>query len=198
LICDIMGPLINLFVKLRPNFHVFRFPSDTFRILAAKATHDMMNSGAIKDLTAYLVSRFMLGGDVAEHPLTRIHNLAYNTFTGTSVKIYKHFWQLYRSGKFQAYNYGPHKNRQVYGSTIPINFLENFDKIDIPIHFCFGLHDNLIHPENVIHQFATLRSFHPDLAFLKATRHGHLEFTLGLDESVLGYILDALKREKTT
>jgi hypothetical protein len=89
----------------------------------------MMNSVAIKDLVAYLVSRFVLGGEVEDHPVKRVHNLAYNTFTGTSVKLYKHFWQLYNSGNFQAYDYGAQKNIVMYGCPTPTNFMNNYERL---------------------------------------------------------------------
>lgn len=191
-LCDIMGPLINAWLYFVPSFHVFRFPSDSARVWTAKAFHDLMNSGALATLSAYMFSRFLFGGAIQDHPVTKVHNLAYNTFTGTSVRTYRHFWQLYKSGKFQAYNYGEARNREVYGSPFPTDFLENYDLIDIPIHFCIGLRDNLICPSNVKHQYDVLHKFNPELAFLKASQNGHLEFTLGLDEPLVQYIMEAL------
>lgn len=196
LICDIMGPLINLWLYLVPNFHVFRFPSDSARIWTAKAVHTVMNSPALSTLAAYTLSRGLFGGNVTEFPFLKVHNIAYNSFTGTAVKIYRHFWQMYKAGKFQAYDYGEARNRQVYGQPKPIDFLENYDVIDIPIHYCIGLSDNLITPSNVIHQYNVLRELHPELAFLKASKNGHLEFTLGLDEPLLEYIMEALELDK--
>lgn len=82
-----------------------------------------------------------------DSPVAKVHNLAYNTFTGTSVNIYRHFWQLYLSfasfscqflrskrykvGKFQGFDYGTARNLEVYGQPQPINFMDHYDKIGI-------------------------------------------------------------------
>lgn len=42
-----------------------------------------------------MLSRFLFGGDIEESPVHKVHNLAYNTFTGTAVPILRHFLQLY-------------------------------------------------------------------------------------------------------
>lgn len=195
LLCKILGPIIEWSLNFIP-IYVFRFPSNAARIWTAKAFYDLMNSGALGTLAAYGLTRFLFGGDIEESPVRRIHNMAYNTFTGTAVPILRHFLQLYYSGKFQAYDYGTARNREIYGQPKPIDFLANYDLIDIPVHFCVGLDDNLISPSNVIHQYNVLREVHPELAFLKASKNGHLEFTLGLDEPLLRYMLEALAAEK--
>jgi hypothetical protein len=37
-----------------------------------------------------------------EHTFVNIHNMTYNIFTGTSVGIVKHFYQIWRRGRFQV------------------------------------------------------------------------------------------------
>ncbi|KAF2073330.1 hypothetical protein CYY_005348 [Polysphondylium violaceum] len=188
---DILAPLINIWLFLYP-IHVFRFPSESLKILIAKIYHDVMSNSPTKDLLVYLVSRYLLGGDIKNHPLTTIHNLAYNTFNGTSVKTYRHFWQIRKSRKFESFDYGPKKNMEMYGSKEPIDFLDHYDLIDIPIHFIMGLKDNLIDPANIIKHYSTLKKYHPKYAFLKASKNGHIEFTLGLDDQIRSYILNVL------
>ncbi|EGG13630.1 AB-hydrolase associated lipase region containing protein [Cavenderia fasciculata] len=197
-ICDILGPLINVWLWFCP-MHVFKFPSDTIRVIIAKIYHDVISNTPTKDLMVYLGSRFLLGGDTKNHPLEKIHNLAYNTFSGTSVKLYKHFWQMRKARKFQAYDYGSkQKNINVYGTPDPLNFLDHYDVINIPIHFVMGLKDNLIEPENIIKHYETLKKYHPELSFLKASKSGHIEFTLGLDDQILSYILRVLSSNQIT
>lgn len=188
---DILAPLINIWLFLYP-IHVFRFPSESLKILIAKIYHDVMGNSPTKDLLVYLVSRYLLGGDIKNHPLTTIHNLAYNTFNGTSVKTYRHFWQIRKSRKFESFDYGPKKNLEMYGSKEPIDFLDHYDLIDIPIHFIMGLKDNLIDPANILKHYSTLKKYHPKYAFLKASKNGHIEFTLGLDDQIRSYILNVL------
>ncbi|GAM20357.1 hypothetical protein SAMD00019534_035320 [Acytostelium subglobosum LB1] len=195
-IVDFLGPLINLWVSIFP-VYVFKFPSDTIRVITAKIYHDLMSNTPTKDLMVYLVSRFLLGGEMKNHPLEKIHNLAYNTFSGTSVKTYRHFFQIRKAKKFQAFDYGKQKNMELYGTPYPLNFLDHYDVINIPVHFIMGLNDNLIEPHNIIKHYSTLKKFHPEFAFLKASKSGHIEFTLGLDDQILNYILNILDASKT-
>ncbi|EGC28620.1 hypothetical protein DICPUDRAFT_100086 [Dictyostelium purpureum] len=190
-IVDILAPLINIWLYLYP-LHVFRFPNQTIKVLVAKIYHDVMSNLPAKDLLVYLVSRYLLGGDMRNHPLTTVHNIAYNTFNGTSVGIYRHFWQIRRSKKFEAFDYGPKKNLELYGTVEPLNILSHYNLIDIPIHFVMGLKDNLIDPVNIIKHYTTLKRYNPQLAFLKASKNGHIEFTLGLDDQIRSYILNVL------
>lgn len=111
----------------------------------------------------------------------------------------RHFRQIANSKRFQAYDYGEAKNRQVYGSPRPIDFGRNYDKIDIPIHFLLGLQDTLIEPINIIRQFSMLSDKHPQLAYLQSfSSSAHLDFTLGLDEEMIIYILKALRQTART
>ncbi|KAM9986075.1 hypothetical protein ACTFIZ_004332 [Dictyostelium cf. discoideum] len=196
-IVDILAPLINIWLYLYP-IHVFRFPNESIKVIIAKIYHDAMSNLPTKNLLVYLVSRYLLGGDTRNHPLTTIHNLAYNTFNGTSVLIYRHFWQIRRSKKFEAYDYGPKKNLEFYGTNEPLNFLDHYNLIDIPIHFVMGLKDNLIDPVNIIKHYVTLKRYHPELAFLKASKNGHIEFTLGLDDQIRSYCLNVLEITPST
>ncbi|KYQ92457.1 AB-hydrolase associated lipase region containing protein [Tieghemostelium lacteum] len=191
-ICDLFAPLLNIWLFLFP-MYVFKFPSETLRIVIAKIYHDVISNAPTKELLTYLASRYLLGGDIVDHPLTKIHNLTYNTFNGTSVKLYKHFWQLRKSCKFQTFDYGSaKKNMDAYGTKDPIDILDNYQVIDIPIHFIMGLKDNLIHPSNILKHYNTLKKHHPNLAFLKASKNGHIEFTLGLDDQIRSYVLNIL------
>eukprot|EP01112_Ceratiomyxa_fruticulosa_P008441 TRINITY_DN2189_c0_g2_i1.p1 TRINITY_DN2189_c0_g2~~TRINITY_DN2189_c0_g2_i1.p1 ORF type:complete len:757 (-),score=148.47 TRINITY_DN2189_c0_g2_i1:227-2497(-) len=150
-ICDVLGPVINLYIRLVPSFYVFRFPSESIRVLTAKTMHSLIHNPVTKDLVVYLISNLLLGGEPSIHPVARIPNLAYNTFSGTSVKIYKHFWQLYKRGRFEGYDYGSEKeNMEKYGTKTPPDFMEHYDLIDIPIYFVMGLRDNLIAPQNIM------------------------------------------------
>ncbi|KAK5575150.1 hypothetical protein RB653_010406 [Dictyostelium firmibasis] len=196
-IVDILAPLINIWLYLYP-IHVFRFPNESIKVIIAKIYHDAMSNLPTKNLLVYLVSRYLLGGDTRNHPLTTIHNLAYNTFNGTSVLIYRHFWQIRRSRKFETFDYGPKKNLELYGTSEPLNILNHYNLIDIPIHFIMGLKDNLIDPVNIIRHYVTLKRYHPELAFLKASKNGHIEFTLGLDDQIRSYCLNVLEITPST
>jgi len=195
ILMDVAGSSIDFMSKIAPSWAVLGIPTDHLQKLVTKMAMDAFNSGAISDLMLYFATKFVFGGDPLAHPLQRVPSLSYN-LTGTSVMMCKHFWQIRSTNKFCAYDYGPEENLKLYGTPKPVDYLEHYDKIDIPIHFCIGLKDVLIPPTNVIHQYSILRRHHPNLAFLKASQAGHLEFTLGLDDNLLAYILEALKLER--
>jgi hypothetical protein len=135
-----------------------------------------------------LFTALLLGGEIESHP---IHSIKpQNIFEGTSVTIYRHFAQLWRADKFQAYDYGSSKNTQVYGTPRPLSIIDNYDKIDIPVAFCYGAGDLLIPPENVKMHF---RAMNPALASLYEFDTGHLEFTVGLKDAHISKILEILK-----
>lgn len=95
---------------------------------------------------------------------------------------------------WKAFDYGSEKNMKVYGSAQPPDFGKNYGQVDIPIHFLMGLLDTLIEPINIIRQFSMLSDKHPNLAFLQSfPNSAHLDFTIGLDEEMINYILKALR-----
>jgi pimeloyl-ACP methyl ester carboxylesterase len=191
-LCKVVGPVLYKALHLFPVIHSFRFPSEIYRILVSKVIQDVKNSPAMKDLTSYFMTT-LLGGRASSHPFTKVHNLTYNTFLGTPVKIFFHFWQIYRARKFQAFDYGPARNLIEYKQPTPIDMFDNYDKIDIPIYFMMGLLDNLIEPVNIIKHFTTLARVHPTLASIKAFPDlGHLDFTLGVNEQLMTYIEEIL------
>lgn len=196
LVIRIAGPIIYLFLKLCPSIYAFRFPSEFTRALIAKLVEDINRSYSMRNLISYFLS-IIIGGQSEEHTFVNIHNMTYNIFTGTSVGIVKHFYQLWRRGRFQAYDYGKERNLKEYGQEQPIDFFDNYDKIDIPIYFVMGLSDTLIQPVSVIAHYFALEQHHPELAHLKAIpKIGHIDFTVGMNEILSRYILEVLQCKK--
>lgn len=59
-----------------------------------------------------------------------------------------------------------------------------------------GLGDTLIEPENVVKHYTTYHKARPSKAFLKAfPKNGHLDFTIGLTDAIMSYILRALQEQ---
>ncbi|KAL6069363.1 AB-hydrolase associated lipase region containing protein [Balamuthia mandrillaris] len=194
LLARVLGPIIERMIFWMPWLHTFRFPSDVIRLLTAKAIQDVRNTPATRELLALITSK-ILGGDPTDHPFTKVHNVTYNIFAGTSRGVFQHFLQLSRVSRFQAYDFGIEKNFQVYGTPSPPNFMDNYDKVNIPIHFLMGLDDTLIDPVNILKHYTTYATHKPHLAFLKAfPKTGHLDFTLGLTDAIVAYILKALPK----
>lgn len=114
-----------------------------------------------------------------DHPIHQVKTQ--NIFAGTSTKIYKHFVQIWRSGSFRAFDYGEAGNLRAYGTALAPRMLENYNLIDVPVHFVMGSKDNLIPCSNIMRHYNALHDVHPELAFLDEFSHtGHLEFTVGL------------------
>jgi len=84
-------------------------------------------------------------------------------------------------------------NQEIYGTPTPINFFENYDQIDIPIHFVAGMKDNFIKPESVITHYSVLQKFHPNLSFIKLLNIGHIDFTIGNKELLSSYLFRTLE-----
>ena len=76
---------------------------------------------------------------------------------GFSTDLCKHFYEIYRTGKFQAYDYGRKKNIDQYGTETPLNYLEHYHLIDVPINFFISMNDVLIRADDIIEHYNTLR-----------------------------------------
>jgi pimeloyl-ACP methyl ester carboxylesterase len=188
----ILGVPFDFIAKM---VYSFRFPSDTWRILIAKVVQDIRNHQGTRNLMNLMATKMMLGGNVENAAVTAIHNLSYNALNGTSSGVYRHFRQLARSRRFQCYDYGPRRNVLEYGSAQPLDILANYHSIDIPVIYGTSIKDTLIPPKNVVAQYETLRSYHPELAYLRIfERAGHVDFTLAADDDVVNFVFESVSR----
>lgn len=192
LFCKLFGPIVDVATHF---INAFRFPSDSWRVVAAKLIQDVRNHPGTRMLMNVMTARFLLGGDADRSAITSIHNLTWNSYNGTSVGVYRHFRQLARDGKFQCFDYGSRRNIIEYGSTRPLDILSNFHVVDIPVAFVSSIRDTLIPPECVVAQFETLRKYHPEASFLRVfEKAGHIDFTLGADDDVVDYVFSTLAK----
>ena len=114
---------------------------------------------------------------------------------GFSTNLCKHFYSIWKSGKFLAFDYGRVRNQEVYGTEQPLNYLEHYGLIDIPINFFISMNDALIRADDIIEHYNTLRSHHPSLAHVKLFEgFSHIDFTYGSHHSLTSEIVSALKR----
>jgi len=192
--CKLTGPLISLFLKLFPNVvYSFRIPN-IMRVFSAKIIEDMNKNYTTRKLASHLAYSLLGGDGDSDHVVVRVHNLAFHTFA-TSAKVFKHFWQIWKHQRFESFDYGYFGNIEHYGTERPIDFLANYDKIDIPVHFGMGLKDTLITPQCILAHYAALLRYKPDLAHLKAFPGvGHVDFTVGEKSSVSKYLLKTLNK----
>ncbi|PFX17933.1 lysosomal acid lipase/cholesteryl ester hydrolase-like [Stylophora pistillata] len=131
----------------------------------------------------------LCGFDVPQLNLTRLPVYVSHTPAGTSVKNLVHFNQLYKSSKFQMYDYGsPEKNKEHYGTaTVP---QYNASAITVPIALYYGGNDWLADPSDVKILMQKLTSKWYD-KYIAAWQH--LDFTWGLDAASVVYD-DIIKR----
>jgi pimeloyl-ACP methyl ester carboxylesterase len=196
-IVNIMGPIINLALWLFPWIHTLKFPSETIRLLVSKILEDVNNSFTGRTMISWCVAK-VIGGSIEDNTFVNLRNLTYNVFSGTSTGVFKHFWQCWIHKRFEGFDYGHSKNLSLYGTLKPIDFIDNYDKLDLPIYFVMGLNDTLIQPESIIYQYVSYKNVHPDLAFLKAfPRMGHIDFTVGASEKLIEFIMDTLSKNCT-
>lgn len=125
LLVPLTGPIINLALWLFPWIHTLKFPGQTIRLLVSKILEDINNSFTGRTMMSWGVAK-VIGGSIEDHPFVNLRNLTYNVFSGTSTGVFRHFWQIWTHKKFEGYDYGAAKNMQIYGTTKPIDFIENY------------------------------------------------------------------------
>lgn len=175
---------------------VVRFPGDLVRVLTAKLVRDIATLDPLRQL-ATLLPAWLLGGPrQGSHPIWRVHaRLPLNVLQGTPVKVLVHFAQLFSSGRFQAFDHGPRENFKRWPECggRPLDFGRLYGLLDVPTHFLAGMRDHLIPPSCIQAHFALLSARRPHLAHLRTMPDsGHLDFTLGLTEEILAYVVRAL------
>eukprot|EP00164_Ancoracysta_twista_P002456 GFYU01003255.1.p1 GENE.GFYU01003255.1~~GFYU01003255.1.p1 ORF type:complete len:478 (-),score=148.59 GFYU01003255.1:64-1344(-) len=186
-LCKITGPVIDATVS---NWiPAFSLRSDSAIGMIVKLVEDIKRLPAMRALFSWMLA-LLLGGDSKENPFTYANSMALNTlFSGTSSKVFKHFWQIFKTGRFQPWDYGKEKNLEMYGSEQPPNYLELYHTIDIPVHFILGLQDKLIDPVNIIHHYQCMKEQRPEFASVKMFADvGHIDFTYGLSDDHIGHI----------
>ncbi|XP_028397161.1 gastric triacylglycerol lipase-like [Dendronephthya gigantea] len=125
----------------------------------------------------------LCGYDKKQLNMTRLPVYVAHTPAGTSVKDVAHFAQMYKSGKFQMYDYGwRYKNRMHYGQSTPK--LYDVSKIRVPVALFSADKDWLATPKDVSKLKAKLKTvvFSKDLV-----SWDHLDFIWGMDAPSLIY-----------
>ena len=115
---------------------------------------------------------------------------------GFSIKIAAHMYKVYTDQKFTSFDFGPKLNKQVLGQETPINFLDHFDQIDIPITYYVSLDDNLTRADDIMIAYKALYAANKKLANIKIFNgFSHLDFTYINHHSMIMEILKSLKGE---
>ena len=105
-----------------------------------------------------------------------------------------HIYQCYKAGGFQAFDYGKKKNREIYGTDKPLNYLDHYHLINIPIHFFISMNDMLIRADDILENYNTLRKHHKELAFVKVFEgFSHMDFLYASHHNMLNEVIQTLK-----
>lgn len=138
----------------------------------------------------------LCGFDKKQLNETRVPVYTAHTPAGTSVKDVAHFAQMYKSGKFQMYDYGwRYKNRNHYGQDYPPQY--DVSNIRVPIALFSADEDWLATPKDVSLLVPKLRT----VVFRKAIKQwDHLDFIWGMDAPTVIYkdierLLNKVKRK---
>ncbi|XP_075230258.1 uncharacterized protein LOC142329474 [Lycorma delicatula] len=135
----------------------------------------------------------MIAGDNRNNvDINMAHLYSSSMVAGTSLKTYEHLAQVYKSGKFQKYDYGAKGNIEKYGqSTPPLYKLEN---IQTPIIIAYGKNDGFLDKPTV----EILTRVLPNVIKAheaKDPKFTHTDFVFGNSAKILVYdqILDIMK-----
>ncbi|EDO41646.1 predicted protein, partial [Nematostella vectensis] len=158
--------------------HDFLPNNEIMRILAVLFCEPL----GIRDVCSDVI--FILDGfDQSQLNMTRLPVYISHTPAGTSVKNMIHYAQMYKSKKFEMYDYGK-DNIKRYGQNTPPQY--NISAITVPTMLYWGGNDWLADPDDVS---LLMKALPPktliDNKELKAWQH--LDFIWGLDAAELVY-----------
>lgn len=127
---------------------------------------------------------FLLGGyDISNFNTTRLPVYISHTPAGTSVQNMVHFSQLYRSKKFQMFDYGsPQQNKLHYNQTTPP--LYNVSNMKTPVVLFWGDKDWLADPKDVREMIPKLYRL---VGNYEIKNWNHLDFIWGIDAANVVY-----------
>lgn len=136
----------------------------------------------------------MTGFDQKNLNMSRIAIYATHTPAGTSVRNVVHYVQMIRSGKFQMYDHGSQKNKEIYGQPTPPVY--DVSQVNTPVTLFTGSHDWLADPYDVN---TNLRPYLQNIIYSKnIDGFNHMDFIWGEHaNSVLFYdIIRVMKGNK--
>lgn len=142
----------------------------------------------------------VLGGDtLGDSPVWKsAHLMKSSLMFGFSTDLCAHFYSIWKTGKFVAFDYGKKKNLHLYGTEKQLDYIEHYDLIDIPIDFFISMNDILIRADDIIGHYNALKKHHPELAFVKIYEgFSHIDFTYGSHHSLTNDIINALLKFST-
>lgn len=118
-------------------------------------------------------------------------------FGGCNILALRHFSQLVASGHSQAFDYGPRRNQELYGSEAPASYL-NPQHFDLPITFLSGELNKTWLPSSTQRTYDWLVEAHGSEPYRRRVipGYGHLDTFMGTDAitDTFPLILQGLER----
>ncbi|XP_055678098.1 lipase 3-like, partial [Lutzomyia longipalpis] len=183
------SPLLSLLANFAETFGVIHGFSENTEFLPSvpfvQKTLQLLCQDGSPTQNICLGFIFQLSGpDYAQLNTTQIPVIVANVPSGVSTKQIIHYVQLYRTGHFRSFDYGPVKNMQKYGSKIPPDY--PLERIAAPISLHYSDNDWGIDAEDVIR----LSSKIPNLigAFrVPFAKFNHIDYLVAKDAKSLLY-----------
>ncbi|XP_069680363.1 lipase 3-like [Periplaneta americana] len=188
-------------------FSVTKGPEGVFRLLNDSSVFDFLpNSSPIAGTGQKLCRNrafaklvcenilFYIGGfDTTQMNTSIIPAVLGHVPAGTSTKVFQHYIQLVRSGRFRQYDYGNMENKRRYGSTSPPQY--KLQNVKVPVSLHYSDHDALSPRTDVL----LLKNKLPNLIGIfrvPIRQFNHLDFIWGIDVKTLVYdnLLDILRK----
>ncbi|XP_062137892.1 lipase 1 [Drosophila sulfurigaster albostrigata] len=134
-----------------------------------------------KELCEYYTKN-LVGSAQSNKKLLDIFNYDH-LLQGGSAKELRHLQQIWKSGDFIAYDYGPIENMQVYHGVEALSY--NLSQISVPIILYFGETDAIATPQGVHDIYAHMLSTVRSVRRIAATKFNHFDFLLSSEVKTL-------------
>lgn len=154
---------------------------------------------AVNDLVKYLAS-LVLGG----HPLDKnfvvtksIKIFQSQSNFGMSSGLVRQYWQSVWHRCYHTFydKRVPILKKSHHVVLAHVNYLDHFDKIDIPITIFMSVDDNLVRADGSLITFKALYNERPDLADIKVFKGlNHIEFNYMSSQLIKSEVLEALNK----
>ncbi|XP_030555715.1 lipase 1 isoform X3 [Drosophila novamexicana] len=155
--------VIMKFVKKREKANKFElFPPGELRKLCSKK----------RELCEYYTKN-LAGSALSNKQLLDIFSYEH-LLQGGSARELRHLQQIWKSGDFISYDYGPIENMQIYHSVEALNY--NISQISVPIILYFGETDAIATPEGVHGIYARMLNSVRSVRRIASAKFNHFDF----------------------
>ncbi|XP_044466246.1 lipase member N-like isoform X2 [Mangifera indica] len=182
----LMAPILQ---RIVPGIYI---PTRFFRMLLNKLARDFHNNPAVGGLVQTLMS-YGVGGDSSNWVgVLGLPHYNMNDMPGVSFRVAHHLAQMKHSGKFRMYDYGSASvNKEVYGSSEPLDLGEYYKLIDIPVDLVAGRKDKVIRPSMVRKHYKLMKDAGVNVSY-NEFEYAHLDFTFSHHEELLAYVMSRM------